>query len=240
MDFASYTEIGGRSLNEDCAKIGSFPGLDCYAVCDGLGGHGRGEVASAMAVDGLMYYFGLHPTPDAAHLAEAFEQVQASLLGEQEAIGEPDSLKTTAAVLLTDDEKAIWAHVGDTRIYLFRRDGRIVRTLDHSVPQMLVGKGELRERDIRRHSDRNCLLRVMGTEWEEERYEISEPVLLAECRAFLLCTDGFWEHITGPRMRTLLRRSRTSDEWLARMFEEVRRHADPETSDNRTAIAVMF
>ena len=240
MDFATISEIGGRSLNEDCAKIGSFPGLSCYAVCDGLGGHGRGEVASAMAVEGIMYYFGLYPKSDAAHLAEAFEQVQAALLAEQAAIGDPDALKTTAAVLLTDDEKAIWAHVGDTRIYLFRRDGSIARTRDHSVPQMLVESGELRERDIRGHRDRNCLLRVMGTEWDEDRYEISAPVPLEECRAFLLCTDGFWEHITEPRMKALLRRSRTADEWLARMFEEVRRHADPDTCDNRTAIAVLL
>ena len=88
-----------------------------------------------------------------------------------------------------------WGHVGDSRLYYFK-NGRIVkRTLDHSVPQMLVAAGEIDEKEIRHHPDRNRLVRVMGMEWDEPKYQVSEPMPEEPGQAFLLCSDGFWENI---------------------------------------------
>ena len=111
-----------------------------------------------------------------------------------------NSMKTTAVVLLTDNEKAIWAHIGDSRLYVFRKNKIVLRTLDHSVPQMLVSSGDIKEKEIRNHPDRNRLLRVMGVPWKRQEYEISEIRSLSECQAFLLCSDGFWEYITEKMM----------------------------------------
>ena len=74
------------------------------------------------------------------------------------------------------------------------------RTIDHSIPQMLALAGEIKEKEIRRHPDRNKLLRVVGTDWENPQYEISEDVEKTGGEAFLLCSDGFWENITEKEM----------------------------------------
>lgn len=69
-----------------------------------------------------------------------------------------------------------WGHVGDSRLYYFKNGKIVKRTLDHSVPQMLVARGEIDEKEIRHHPDRNRLVRVMGMEWDEPKYQVSEPM----------------------------------------------------------------
>lgn len=239
LRFAGKSEIGGRELNEDCAKIGCFHEMNCFAVCDGLGGHGSGEVASAMAVERFLHHFGTHPDTGRENIAEAFEIAQAELLETQREVGDASALKTTAALLLTDAEKAVWAHVGDSRVYLFRKNRIVSRTLDHSVTQLRVAGGELRDKDIRTSPDRNRLLRVLGQPWEALKYEIADPVPLADCQAALLCTDGFWEYLEDRDLCTALRKSRSPEEWLERTFDLVRKRAKRD-ADNRTAIAVLF
>ena len=58
---------------------------------------------------------------------------------------------------------------------------------------MLVAAGEIDEKEIRHHPDRNRLVRVMGMEWDEPKYQVSEPMPEEPGQAFLLCSDGFWE-----------------------------------------------
>ena len=70
------------------------------------------------------------------------------------------------------------------------------RTADHSVPQMLLKAGEITEDQIRFHPDRNKLLRALGDAENEPKYTASETVEARGETAFLLCSDGFWEHIT--------------------------------------------
>ena len=60
---------------------------------------------------------------------------------------------------------------------------------------MLVAAGEIDEKEIRHHPDRNRLVRVMGMEWDEPKYQVSEPMPEEPGQAFLLCSDGFWENI---------------------------------------------
>ena len=236
---ACRSEIGGRARNEDCAKIGCFHDVNCYVVCDGLGGHRGGAEASQMTADRMLLHFGLHPELTEENLSAAFEEAQAQLLARQEALGDRNMLKTTASVLLVSESEMLWGHVGDTRIYLFRRGRLAGRTLDHSVPQMRVNQGELRESHIRKSPDRNRLLRVLGEPWAEERYEISAVHERREYDAALLCSDGFWEYIREPEMCRLLRRSHGDPEaWLAQMYALIGNRT-PKDTDNATAIAVI-
>ena len=115
----------------------------------------------------------------------------------------------------------------------------LLRSSDHSIPQYLVNIGEIKERDIRHHPDRNKLLRVMGSEWETPRYQrlkLEEPV----CGdAFLLCTDGFWEWIEEKDMERFLKRTSCSEEWLNTMKKFIYARGRGNRMDNLSAIAIM-
>ena len=240
MDYQIYTAPGNREINEDCAAAAVNGSAACFVLCDGLGGHGRGEVASKTAADRFLAAFAENPSLSAERLSAAFEAAQAELLAKQEELHVLNEMKTTAVVLMTDGQSALWGHVGDSRLYLFYKNKVVLRTLDHSVPQMLVLAGEIREKQIRQHPDRNRLMRVLGSEWGERKYEISEPVSLSECQAFLLCSDGFWEYITERGMCKYLKKSNTAAEWLQLMTDEVNRNGNGADMDNNTAVAVRF
>ena len=69
-------------------------------------------------------------------------------------------------------------------MYFIRKNKLNIRSKDHSIPQYLVNMGEIREKDIRHHPDRNKLLRVMGSEWESPRHQCIELPQLVDKDAF--------------------------------------------------------
>ena len=169
--------------------------------------------------------------------ARAFSAAQAAILEQQEQMHAPSRMKTTIVVLVIRDGKAVWAHIGDSRLYCIRRGRVRTRTIDHSVPQMLALSGGIKEMDIRHHPDRNRLMRVMGVRGEEPNYEVSPVMRLHGETAFLLCTDGFWELIEDEEMARLQKESDTPESWLRKMASVVGKNGGSEM-DNYTAIAV--
>ena len=121
---------------------------------------------------------------------------------------------------------------------MFYKNKVKTRTLDHSIPQMLVLAKEIKEDMIRNHPDRNMLLRVMGVEWDEIMYELMQPISLKKCQAFLLCSDGFWELIDEKEMNAQLRKSNSVEEWLDNMVKIVEDNGKGKNMDNYSAIAV--
>ena len=192
-----------------------------------------------MAANCLIEHFQQSPALSLESLEEAFESAQKAILDEQKKRPLRDGMKTTATLLLIDSTHAIWAHIGDSRLYLFQKGKIVCRTLDHSVPQMLAMIGEIKEKQIRNHPDRSRLLRSLGTEWSDKKYEISEIHKLSECQAFLLCTDGFWELIEEKMMCKCLKKSHNAQEWLQLMHDEILRNGRNTDMDNHSAIAVI-
>ena len=231
------SDKGSRSANED--SLGCFENGNnrCYIVCDGLGGHGMGDVASGIVVDVFESQF-MQSEKMADFLPDAFEAAQSILLSEQAERGAQRKMKTTAAVLVTDGKHAYIGHVGDSRVYVFYKNKVKRRTLDHSIPQMLALSKEIKESEIRHHPERNFVIRVMGVEWEKPMYELIPPEKLKKCQAFLLCTDGFWELIEESEMCAFLREADTVEEWLNNMTETVKKNGEGQKMDKYSAIAV--
>lgn len=237
ISFATYTDTGGRSVNED--SIGAFQkGQNyCFVLCDGLGGHGMGDVASSLVVDVVKDQFEKSDSVD-DFAGQAFLASQDILMAEQMRCNASRKMKTTATLLVTDENNAYIGHVGDSRVYVFNRNKVKTRTLDHSIPQMLVLSREIKESEIRNHPERNVILRVLGVEWEEPMYELMKPVPLKKCQAFLLCSDGFWELIEEKTMCDILKTSKSVHEWLDSMAAVVRANGRGKNMDNNSAIAV--
>lgn len=240
MQYDTITSQGGRPVNEDSVGVIKHEGVTCFVVADGLGGHGGGDAASRLAVEAFDAVFSGGGRPPTELLSDAFLQAQADILREQQRTGLLSQMKTTAVSLVIQDGQAVWGHIGDSRLYAFERNKVKLRTLDHSVPQMLVLSGEIREKEIRGHPDRNRLLRVLGVAEDPPRFELSEAWPVSQFQAFLLCSDGFWELITEKEMGKLLKKSRTPREWLAQMRDVVEQRGKNTNMDNYSAIVVIL
>lgn len=229
--------VGGRTVNEDYADGYESEAGSCWVVADGLGGHGGGEVASRLAVETILS--GAHrglPLQDDA-LRTAVAQAHAAIRAAQDD-GGPPSMHTTVAVLATDGRHALWAHVGDTRLYHFREGRLLQQTADHSVPQMLAEAGDITREQIRKHEDRSRLLRALGQAQAPKPSVLAAPERLQPGDAFLLCTDGWWENVTEVEMQVDLFKSGDPGEWLDQMAGRIASRVRGD-HDNYTAAAVF-
>lgn len=241
MDWKCISLIGAREINEDCVRIVENDNTKCFIVADGLGGHGKGDVASKLACNAFETIFSdaSSSQPLADLMSSAFLHAQTAILNEQKATGSSFQMKTTVCALAIRGTEVIWGHIGDTRLYAFAHNKVKIRTLDHSVPQMLVLTREIKEKDIRNHPDRNKLLRVLGISGDTPKFEISESQNLQKYQAFLLCSDGFWELIVEKEMGSMLKKSVSAEEWLGKMCEIVSQRGSETDMDNSSAIAIL-
>lgn len=238
IEFETITFSGSREINEDSLGTACNGDSFCFAVADGLGGHGGGKDASSIAVKTVCDRFVADGWSD--HFFEdVFQQAQETILLEQDRQHCPSRMKTTMVLLVLHDGKADWAHVGDSRLYFFKNGKLKSHTLDHSVPQMLVLSHEIKEADIRYHPDRNRLLRVLGLKNVPPRYDSSGPLKLKGTTTFLLCTDGFWELAKETDMTVALKASSTLKDWMQTLVNIIETNGTGTDMDNYTGIAVQ-
>jgi len=237
IEYHTTTNAGGRPVNEDHLAVATRGNCYCFVLCDGLGGHGKGDVAAKLVTSIVSEYF-----ETCSNMETFFDEVltvaQNALLKLQKEQKAPHKMKTTVVLLVIEPNRCTVMHVGDSRLYRFRDGMLATRTIDHSVPQMLVSIGEIEEKDIRNHPDRNRLLTAMGDERNGFKYDKS-VYDLQENDAFLLCSDGFWELITEFDMTSSLRINPKVKGWLGDMKKIVESNGNGREMDNYTAIAVM-
>lgn len=230
---------GDRGNNED--NIGMYQREQeyCFVLADGLGGHGKGEVASLLGVETAIKVFAVEGAGEES-LEVSFLNAQKEILDRQHSDVTARDMKTTLVILHIGEKDIWWGHIGDSRLYYFQHGKLVQRTLDHSVPQMLVAAGQLKEKQIRNHPDRNRLLRVLGVDCDSLKYQLEEAKEREGKQAFLLCSDGFWELIEEKKMQNCLKKAKTPAEWLNLMEEIVRKNGEGKNMDNYSAIAVWL
>lgn len=237
ITYAMASMPGNRPYNEDYIRMHEEKGIWVFALADGLGGCGHGELASRTAVESVISRFCWDSDME-KFFDKAMEGAQNAVLTKQAAVPEAKNMSTTLVVLRLERGYAQWAHIGDSRMYHFR-DGKVKsQTLDHSVPQMLVQMGEIKPGEIRHHPDRNRLLHTIGRKWEQKYYVVSEPIQVKPGDAFLLCTDGYWEYIDENSMYRELKKTENAPGWLASMTKIVEKNGKGSEMDNYTAICV--
>jgi len=240
ITYHMLSDKGDRKNNED--RVGSYKYGEneyCFALADGLGGHEKGEVASKTVVDTCVDLFKEAGFTEFV-MRDAFEEGQEKLIRLQFENQMPDDFKSTLVFLCINSEMINWGHIGDSRLYLFKNKKKILHTLDHSVPQVLVNIGEIEDKDIRNHPDRSRLLSAMGIEWQRPRYEIAEPVKTEPGQAFLMASDGFWELVTDEDMVKCLKKADDVHKWMKSMEKIVRKNGEGRNMDNYSAIGVWI
>ena len=233
------SNAGGRENNEDSVGMYQNEQEYCFVLADGLGGHGKGEVASRLAVETCVNVFAREGAGEEV-LSQSYDQAQQAILKGQKEDYHAQDMKTTLVLLHVGEEGIWWGHIGDSRLYYFKNKKLAERTLDHSVPQMLVAAGQIKEKQIRNHPDRNRLLRVLGIDWDAPKYQIGEMTAREGSQAFLLCSDGFWELIDEKKMQHCLKKAKTPGQWLTLMEEIVNKNGQGKNMDNYSAVAVWL
>lgn len=232
IEYYGYSHIGGKKENEDSYGVKEYDNGVIAVVADGLGSHGGGRQASETAVKYLMQCGG-GMLPDKETIMSGLWQANSEILEKRE---NENHMKTTVVFFSVYGNRAVWAHIGDSRLYHYYNYSLCGYTLDHSVSQMAVALGEIDRSHIPFHADRSRLLRVLGD--NEIKPEIHDEIALDKgFHAFLMCTDGFWEYVTEDEMLLDLHKSQTPSNWINAMQlrHEKRVKGD---HDNNTAIAV--
>ena len=221
-------------MNEDSVIIRLFPYGLTAVLADGVGGQEGGQTASQIAVQTFAHFLDELPDKRMNHLESAAFQANQAVLSMQK---KNCHMMSTLAGLVIENGYAGWVHVGDTRLYYFYNRRLLRRTFDHSVSQMAVLLGMIREDQIRFHEDRNRLLRALGSDSLEA--DVSEAIPLSEgFHAFLLCSDGFWEYVLEEEMEKTLLHADAPELWIAEMEKIVKQRMKAD-ADNYTAAAVF-
>jgi PPM family protein phosphatase len=179
------TDVGRvRERNEDSYLVRE----PLFAVADGMGGHRGGDVASAMTLEALKAVE-LPPEEPLASLVEEIKKANVEVLRRGESDKDLRGMGTTLTALLTDDDRAYVAHVGDSRAYLLR-DGALQRlTRDHTLVERMVEEGRLQADQARHHPQRSILTRALGVEDDVQVDDLTlDPIQSGD--RILLCSDG--------------------------------------------------
>jgi PPM family protein phosphatase len=239
FETAGISNKGGRDKNEDYIGYMEESGeYGCWIVADGLGGHNGGEMASKFAVDSFLKSFSSTPTISEEGILEHIKQAQNLILCEQKKQQRLSQMRTTIVILAYNNKEAIWAHLGDSRLYYFSKKKLALQTKDHSVSQYAVDIKDITMMEIRYHEDRNKLLKVLGTEGSLKPSILQPPIRVKPGDAFLLCTDGFWEYVYEVEMEQDLEAAKCVENWLENMM---RRHKSRATMDcdNYSALCIL-
>ena len=176
-----------RSNNQDSGYSGS----NLFVVADGMGGHAGGDVASSIAVHRLKDLDQPFATPTEAEqaLQQAIASTAAVLIDTVAERPELAGMGTTVSALDFVDDYAVIAHIGDSRIYLYRDDALTQITTDHTFVQRLVDSGRITPEEARYHPRRSVLMRVLGDmDPDPEVDTFIMPTQPGD--RWLLCSDG--------------------------------------------------
>ena len=206
LTFHAVTDVGrGREQNEDACGEVSAAGGELLVVCDGMGGHESGEVASRIAVDAIMQIFQNSPSSDPAErLKNGFLVANQRILAHAEKAG-LDGMGTTAVAAFVKDGEAWIAHVGDSRCYHLRGDSVLWRTADHTRVQKMIDRGILTPEQAKTHEDANVVTRALGFARGEEQPEpdIAAGRELRDGDLLLLCSDGLYDLVKDEEIAEL-------------------------------------
>lgn len=209
MVVATATDPGCvREANEDAVQVvravdGDNPRGLLAVVCDGMGGHAAGEIASRIAIETIAREW--HVVGDAAQaLRGAVLSANRAILATAATKRELAGMGTTVIAVIIREGMAWCAHVGDSRCYLLRDDQLFLMTEDHSAVMELVKRGQITADAARAHPDKNVISRALGARREVEVTVWPRPFRLRAGDQFLLCSDGLYDVVSDEEMRTIL------------------------------------
>jgi serine/threonine protein phosphatase PrpC len=230
---AAASNVGKiRTNNQDSG----YAGHSLFVVADGMGGHAGGDVASAIATKRIMEADKTYQSPQDAEFA-----LQAALIAANSQLAETvfehaelTGMGTTVSALVVLGDQVAIAHIGDSRIYLFRDDELSQITTDHTFVQRLVDSGRITEAEAMVHPRRSVLMRVLGD--VESSPEIDTSILATRAGdRWLICSDGLSGVVSNTGIANALRAPLDAQAVADRLVKE---SLDGGAPDNVTIVVV--
>lgn len=194
------THIGQkREENQDTFVVSNVADGVLAVVCDGMGGAAGGKIASRIAADTMAERVGqgLRQGAGEASVRRILESAgAASNVAVRDAVSHNRALEgmgTTLVCAVVANGEAHFAHAGDSRAYLLREGFLTQLTVDHTLVQMLIRRGDITTGDAQKHPHRHYLTRAVGME-DDIRLDIFSIDITNE-DALLLCTDGLYNYV---------------------------------------------
>lgn len=241
FSIAQGTRQGPRTHNQDRLAYSYNRHSILMVLADGMGGHQHGEVAAEIAVKSMIEAFQRESRPDIAKPAQFLRE---QILRIHDIIENvrlqkrlAESPRTTMVIALLQHNTLFCAHVGDSRLYLYRNGLIEFQTQDHSVVQSLYREGKITREQMSHHPHRNKIYNCVGGE-RQPQVELSPPMPLSEGDVVLLCSDGVWNCL--PEL-TMAQHTLAADinDVAARLLDEADT-ASQVSGDNMSLIALQW
>lgn len=236
-----YSLQGARTSNQDRVAIVERNNALLMVLADGLGGHAGGHIASDIAAKWATQAFRMVKTPlitrPSTFLALTILQAHNNIIHYTKSRYPDMSPRTTLVMCLIQDGYAYWAHVGDSRLYHFRNDKLLTRTLDHSAVETMRQKGLIDEQEMVTHPHKGHVTRCLGSS-QKPVITLGKETKLENGDKILLCSDGIWEALSNSELVDYL-----NNESLDIGVEEMLHMAEEKMQkacDNISAIAMVW
>ena len=241
VDACAAQHQGDRKEQQDRVAIFPHPskkGVALAVVADGMGGHTGGALAAAQVIhtskNNLDHF---SPADESARcllensLREAHTMIKASRFMNEK---DPHS---TAVTLLMAPGKVTWAYCGDSRLYHFRKDKLLSRTVDHSYVEHLLAVGKITQEQALVHPNRNVLLTSLGGV-DEPKVDFGETEDMVAGDAFVLCSDGLWAYFEDDELARVI--AENSAREACELLIDKARHRAKGGGDNLSLAIVKF
>lgn len=237
-----FSEIGRKDNQEDCL----YPAINAvgtenrfFVLCDGMGGHENGEVASATVCEAFGKYFETNQPEDGVMIPDLFKQALDHAYNEldKKDNGGLKKMGTTMTCLYLHKNGYLVAHIGDSRIYHIRPNtGVVYQSSDHSLVNDLLRAGELTEEEAVNFPQKNVITRAMQPNLERRhKADVYSFTDIKKGDYFFLCSDGVLEQLTNDKLCEILSDKKLSD---TQKLEAIKQVCNGKTKDNYTCYLV--
>ena len=216
LEIAGVTDVGRhRTHNED--NIGTDTSLGLALLADGMGGYKAGEVASAIAITTLLEELReslnkLTPgrvdeesgySQESLLVKDAIEKANSTIFNTAQTQPQCAGMGTTLVAAVFYDDRMTVAHIGDSRLYRYRKDEFEQITVDHSLLQELIDKGFYTPEEAKESLNKNLVTRAVGID-STVLADVQEEVALPE-DIYLLCSDGLSDLVEDDEIHATLK-----------------------------------
>lgn len=242
IDACAAQHQGDRKEQQDRVAIlphARLRGTVLAVLADGMGGHAGGALAAEQVVHTIKANLDqFAPGDETPHrllensMLEAHTMIKASRFMNEK---DPHS---TAVMLLLLPGKISWAHCGDSRLYHFRGEQLVSRTVDHSYVEHLLALGSITPAQALTHPNRNILLTSLGGQ-DAPKFSFGESAELVGGDAFVLCSDGLWAYFDDAEMGQVIA-AHSARQACEILIERARQRGEPSGDNLSLAIVKLL